>query len=627
MRKIQWTHITIQNNNAAEHMRQLFLSTTQTAAAFDTETDGLNILRCKPFLYQFGWYDEQTMQGYTFVVDLETTPQLARQVIKVWHALVKRAPINLGANVKYDLHMLTNIDLSYREDNISDLQMWIRLGTDAIPERFGGAPLALKEFAAKYIDASARDHEKLIKEERTQIAKELNLKLRRRLGWRAKDVEDFFKDPVHDASDLPEDKRKAYEDWHTHDLPLYLQPQVLGAVDSDMIGYQTLNRYNVIEYGHFDIVWVLEAYHILKEAVRVRENMDAIKMEEANIYPVYDMERVGFTAGKEYLYECRRNVKQYILERREDMFRVAGKQFTIGQREVIKQILDSLGVHVESTGAEELDVLVPKLKHKGNFEAAVEFIEVLQELRTLEKWYSTYINKFLVDLKYSDILCTQVNLSGAVSLRVTCDFQQFPKGAIKTVDGRELFKPRKLFIVPPEYKGIIYLDYSQIELRLQAMYTVLVGNGEGDLNLCRAYMPYKCYTRDASGKIPFDCSNWLHLQCAYSWEWYRNEDDTVWTPTDVHGATTKHAFNIDEDDEKWLIKQKIILDDTQRELAKYNPTLKTMQMLILSAFKSNKYLKQRLLNYLYRMNSVRFLVCFTKKCPNFNLTNPCNIVA
>ena len=547
MRKINWTHYTITSNAEAENMRQLFKEKPCTAAAFDTETDGLNILRCKPFLYQFGWYDEDTMQGWTFAIDLEQYPILGRQVIKVWQALVRHAPIYLGQNVKYDLHMVANIDLPYDGDNISDLQMWIRLGMDAIPVREGGPPLKLKDFATKYIDATAKEHEHLLDVERTKIAKELNLKLRKRLNWKQSEIDDFFKDPIHDAQDLPADKYDAWQQWLHDDVPLYLQPKIFGAVDSDMIGYQTLNRKNIIDYGHLDVVWVLEAFHKLKDAVRIRGNLDAIRMEQANIYPNYDMERVGFAADKEYLLECRRNMKTYIIQRRQDMWTLAGKEFSTGQHAVVKQILADLGTQTASTGAEELNTLCAHLKHQGGHETAVDFIEVLQELRTLEKWFSTYINKFLVDLKFSNTLCTQINLSGAVSGRVTCDFQQFPKASIKTIDGIELFNPRKVFLVPPGYKATIYLDYSQIELRLQAMYTILVG--EGDLNLCRAYMPYQCTSYTG---VAFDCNNLDHIKHAYDIDWYLNEaPEAKWTPTDVHGATTKAAFGITEADERY----------------------------------------------------------------------------
>ena len=67
-----------------------------------------------------------------------------------------------------------------------------------------------------------------------------------------------------------------------------------------------------------------------------------------------------------------------------------------------------------------------------------------------------------------------------------------------------------------------------------------------------------------------------------------------------------------EEDEKWITEQKIKVDDTLKELKKYTPTIKTMQMLILSAFEGNRHYKQRLLNCLYNLDSQRFLECFKK---------------
>lgn len=551
MRKITWHSKTITTNADAETMRNLYRTTQQTAAAFDTETTGLSHMRDKPFLYQFGWYDEATMEGYTWAVDIERQPLLAQQVIKVWHALVKDAPIYIGQNVKYDLHMMTNINLPYDGDNISELMAWIRLGTNAVAEKNGGAPLKLKKFAARYIDKSAANHEKKIDEERTKIAKDLNLKLRKKLGWLQKDIDTFFKDKLNDVEDLPEDKREAYWDWHTNDLPEYLQPKVTGAVDSDMIAYNTLNRAHIIEYGHLDIVWTLEAFHLLKEAVRIRGNLPAIAIEESNIYPIYEMERVGFKADKDYLQQSKIAVKEYIIQRRQDMYSIAGRELSVGQHALIKEILAEMGLIVPSTGKEELDILLSKLKHTGENPVAADFIEVVQELRTLEKWYSTYIMRFEVDLKYGDMLYTTINLNTAVTGRVSSDFQQFPKYAIKTLDDIELFHPRKLFIVPDGYKGIVYLDYSQIELRVQALYTILVG--EGDLNLCRAYMPYQCHMLSNSGKVvEFNYNSPEHIRLINKVDWFLNENSSVkWTPTDVHGATTKAAFHITEDDERF----------------------------------------------------------------------------
>jgi DNA polymerase-1 len=97
-----------------------------------------------------------------------------------------------------------------------------------------------------------------------------------------------------------------------------------------------------------------------------------------------------------------------------------------------------------------------------------------------------------------------------------------------------------------EYDALVYLDYSQIELRLQAFYTILVG--DPDLNLCRAYMPFRCV--DSQGNR-YDYENPEHIK-RWKEPWFLEEDPTkVWVPTDVHGATTCLAFDITPEDEEY----------------------------------------------------------------------------
>ena len=207
---------------------------------------------------------------------------------------------------------------------------------------------------------------------------------------------------------------------------------------------------------------------------------------------------------------------------------------------------------VVATGKEDLNRIYDELKHKEPDAEVVRFIGLVQELRTLEKWYSTYLLRFIreIDLGHTRIY-TQINQVGTVSGRVTSDFQQFPKYGINKEDGSPLFHPRKMIVKSDGYKGIAYLDYSQVELRLQALYTILVG--EPDLNLCRAYMPYQCCYVVDDGDIgcglaqyhfeDFDYTNPEHIAHAYDWKWYLKEDlSKEWTATDVHAATTSVAF-------------------------------------------------------------------------------------
>lgn len=546
MLQCRWNLQHIQTNKQATAMARLFESIIPKVGAFDTETTGLNIALDNPFLYQFGFIDNEAKQGYAYAVDIERQPELAKQVIDYWqHKAASRLQIYLAHNIKYDLHMMDNYGAPYEYENVSDTSFYIRYAHDALTPNFGGPPLALKDYAAKYIDISAKSHEKLLDQEKTAISSQLNIKLKQRLKGvcSTAELKELFKDPIMDVDDLPAHIKPIYLDWLHQDVPIWLQHKVTSVVTSDMIPYNKLNREQVIHYGLYDIVWVLEAYLKTKDVVKARGNMKGIEIENKLIMPLFEMEKTGFKADVEYLKESRIRLKDYIIEQRAKLYAIAGQTFAIGQHALIKQIFkEKFNLELPSTSKDNLDLTKSDLQRKNENPEAIEFIRLIEELRTLEKWYSVYIMRFVKDLRNTNRLYTTINQVGTVSGRVTSDFQQFPKGGITTYDGKELFKPRRMVQVSGgDYDGIVYLDYSQIELRFQALYTILVG--EPDLNLCRAYMPYKCHKADGT---PFDYNK---PECIKTWneEWFLDEEpDKLWTPTDVHGATTKAAFDIDE---------------------------------------------------------------------------------
>ena len=156
--------------------------------------------------------------------------------------------------------MLENYGEPYRYENVSDTMFYIRYAHDALTPANGGPPLGLKEYANKYIDGNAKYHEKLLQNEKTDIVKELNSKLKMRLGITLKEIKDIFSDKILDYSDLKEPIRTRYLDWLSEDVPIYIQPKVDSLITPDMIPYNVLNRENIIKYGHYDIIYLLEIY-------------------------------------------------------------------------------------------------------------------------------------------------------------------------------------------------------------------------------------------------------------------------------------------------------------------------------------------------------------------------------
>ena len=561
MYQYKWISTTITTNVQANAMLQLVKGVAPKVGAFDTETTGLHITQDKPFLFQFGFLDEAHRTGYTYAVDLEKQPELAKQVIKAWHTVAKQLDIYLGHNVGYDLHMLQNIGLPYEEPNISDTMAWIRHAHDALTPANGGPPLSLKDYSARYISADAKFHEQTLARERTEIAKMYNNRLKERLkvlgippekyGYKSYTlsvIHEMFKDPIIEAEDLAPDVKEIYLQWFNEDLPEYLQNKVTALVESDMIPYNLLNRETLTTYAHMDIQLTLEVYLKTKVAVEARQGMRGIQVENDLIYPLVRMERVGFPIDKEYLEASRIRLKDYIKVVRQKLYDMAGTEFQIGQHAMVKSLLaNDFNLEVESTGSDVLGDRVAQLKISEPNHPAIAFIDLIQELRTLEKWYSAYILRFQKSLSNCDRIYPTINSVGTVSGRCTSDWQQMPKDAILDCDGNELFSPRKIVRCK-----LVSIDFSQVELRVQALYTILVQ--DPDLNMLRAYSPYKCYKMVGDKRVEYDYANPIHVGL---WDerdteghsvWRHIEDDQPWEAVDLHGKTTEMATGLTKAD-------------------------------------------------------------------------------
>lgn len=591
--KFDWNKEQIMNEADAVHAFALLREQQPKYCAFDTETTGLHITKDVPFFFQFGWLNTEQRteqpQAYSFGVDLEKQPALARRVIRSWHNYLKaRVEAGeelwyIGHNIKYDMHQIANIDLLFEECiPITENQFWIRYAHDAIHIGEGGPPLGLKEYATKYLDRNAKEHDASLQKERGQIAAKMNADLKDRITKAKCEVPEhlqskfksvtlsclveMFKDPIFDTDMLPEDIRAVYLEWR-ESLPHWIQKRVIGLVDPEHVPYNQLNRVLLARYALDDIVWTLEAFWQCKPVAERRENTEAIyNIENPSLWPIWHMERTGFKVNLQYLEESRIRLRSFILKRRTDLYNLTQTVFKIGQHELIKDLLASdFDLELKSTAAAEVDLVLSRLERDGSNPEAVACIRLIQELRTLEKWYSVYIMRFKTELDFygTDRIWTQFNSVGAVSGRFTSNMQQMPKEGLsvfngeelfddkrhKPVDGdtvEEIFNPRKMVIVPTDegFAGMSIIDYAGEELRFQAMYTILCG--DPDLNLCRAYMPYKCHRKEKpqmdaiSDRVEhFDYNNKQHLKEWHSEDWFLDESpEVLWTPTDIHSEMT-----------------------------------------------------------------------------------------
>lgn len=554
---------------------------------FDTETTGTHIKKDKPFLYQFGWLIPKQEGGRVFT--FYPTPEN----MKVFLKLAKEFLYFFGHNVKFDMHMTANIGYEDEVENYginwTDNMALARLALEAVPAREGGDNLKLKELGVKYIDPSAANSEGIIKlelkrlnDERVQVlaaalkqfehpTEKVLKPVRLDTGkptttpyatknphnvewkwipkkWGKGLVEDFLKDPTHDVEDLPEDVREVYANW----LEEYPEPT-----------YEDIDREIMLKYGGEDIITMLEFVKKAFPFVKKRNQLPILEIEQKCLLPAYRMERVGLKADLEYLEESRIKVKNYIKELRGRLRVLAKEKVTVGQHDRLKEIfLEKFGVRLESCDKAALKRVMKTYEGEPK-----EFATIITALRSLEKWYSTYIKRIMDLASYDGNVYTQINLNGAVSGRMSSDFQQFPKSALYTLEKEELYHPRKAFVVKGGgYDAIVYIDYDQIELVTQAHYTLLVSGG--DPNLCRAYMPFNC-RHYLTGEIfdykdPKKRARWDELREDFTWDklhlvdkddkldkataikygfsaWI-DEDGKPWVKTDVHAETTHNTL-------------------------------------------------------------------------------------
>lgn len=563
----------------------------------DTETTGLHITKDKPFLIIFGWNIPGKDYGRVF------TFKPTQRSMDVFFKLAKKLKVFMWWNTKFDLHMMTNAGYRYEHPNLFEGIALARVVVEARPADKGGDSMQLKHMAKEYVHPEAANAEKKIaavkkkiKGDRVKVLaqslkqfdhptdtteKYFNIetgkgttkpwadanpdKVELRtipLKWTKKRVEDFIKDILNEPQDLPEEFRELYLDWLEEYYPHYSieygNPKDLEPTYEDIYNY---DPEAMIEYAGDDVISMLEFYKVAAPIANMREQGKVIKRENRLILPLYRMERIGMKVDRTYLEKGRVAMKEVIRKKRYRVWEIAGREIsTSGQSPDIKNVLiEKWGIETEKTNKKYLKKI--EANHPGE---PKELCGLVRNLRRLEKWYSTYCKRIL-DISHRDgRYYTQIAQCSAVTGRVGSDGQQFPKERILSEEGEayekingensaprdmEVFFPRHAFIPTDRnatsgYTAIYYLDYSQIELRNQAEYTIRVSGG--DVQMCRAYMPFRCrhYATEAmyDHTDPEKRKKWNELQIDGVHSAWLLEDGTPWTKTDVHAETTHNAL-------------------------------------------------------------------------------------
>lgn len=486
-----------------------------TLFGFDTETDSkidmtqrdsdtINIKHDLPFLLQFGY------ENKVFLIDFRDFDD-AESIFKCFDTLVNKSSLAIAQNIKFDINMLWNINYVWHTSNCCDLMSISRLALESKTEREGGMPLALKPLANKLLGKQYAEAGRQIDEALKALwhakLKELEFKLKPyKISRRI--INEALKDVTSTLDEFTDEVQHIWNSW----------------LISSRISYKDIDKNLIHKYGAIDVILVLELAKKLLAIVKAKNQLGVLKREQALIMPLVRMERTGYTVDKKYLIKCKQALIFEINQFKEINEKLCGENISPNQHQAIKDMLKrKFGYDLASTDKNQMSILIATDTTMPD--VVKEYLNNVIYLRTLYKWISTYINSMLNKLNSTKDtkVYTQYNPNGAVSGRFTSNFQQFPKNPIMSHLGDfELFHPRKMFITDPEYPEMAFIDYSQVELRLQAEYTYYATHGTGDVNMLRAYMPFKCHKLNGV---------WVH-----------DDDLDDWVGVDLHTQSTKEAF-------------------------------------------------------------------------------------
>lgn len=494
---------------------------------YDTETTGLHLKKDVPFLGAVCWTTStDRQQGEVFVFPTNTF--VLRELPK-WASSVERV---YAHNTTFDMHMSANIigdEPVLSIQNWGDTQGLCRLIFEAVSARDGGDTLKLKDISKKYIDPNADKYEKAVKswlQAKNRATNKILTALIRGAGYTRKEF-----DALQKADELTEELYDIYKTWDKE------YPKAT---------YQDVPMEIMLPYVASDVIFTDILVHKALPVVYNRKQDGIMEMEFELLRVVYKMERAGIEVDRDYLMESNERLAQYVKSLRQKMYALAGREFSVGQHQVIKEIYtERLGYMPKSTDK----AFLSQQAATGD-----ELAKTISRLRRLEKWKQVYIERILEVSEHDGYFYSQCGQFNPVSGRFSGDAQQFPKDKIEDDEGNHVFYPRRAF----KMRGY-YLDYSQVELRYQAHHTLVLFGG--DLNLCRAYMPFQCVHYQTGELYSYGTFEnrwrWNELrpgapankhwedQLKEGWSaWVVPETGKPWVPTDVHSATSLRALAI-----------------------------------------------------------------------------------
>jgi DNA polymerase-1 len=210
------------------------------------------------------------------------------------------------------------------------------------------------------------------------------------------------------------------------------------------------------------LVW--EIAQVQRESLKengLESLMDDVEMPLVEV--LAEMERVGVMLDSERLAEIGKGFTKRIAKLEKDIYRLAGKEFTIGSPQQLAEVLfDELKLSKKRRGKTGFSTDARVL---SQIREEHEIVAKIEEWRELTKLKSTYLDALpeLIDPKTGRIHTT-FNQTSTATGRLSSTNPNLQNIPIRSDEGR----PIRSSFVAPRGQRLLSADYNQIELRILA---------------------------------------------------------------------------------------------------------------------------------------------------------------
>ena len=387
----------------------------------DTETTGLYWDVHEAFLIQVGWGEDN---NFAFPV------KYVNYVAKI---LNDESSEKIFHNAKFDLHFLKNLGIEVK-GKLHDTQILARLLLS------GNESLGLDDLASKLIDPKAKEAANALKK---WMNKERNR--RSRLLTQALRESGFT--------------RKEYDFWKQNNVPL---PQVVQAIEREIeleVTYEDVPIEIMEKYATGDVKHTHALFHKFYPMVERNQLVKVYEKDMRITSYVFNWERTGMAVDLPYLKAGIEYGDRKLSELREEINELAGRELNTNSPKQVLEIFNDRGVPITKTNEDVLEEIA-----KDDLLASK-----ILEYRKHSKIVGTYFKPIYERAKNAGgRIHANFKIAGPVTGRFASNDPNLQN--IPNYDLGEKLNVRRAF-VPTEGYIFVFMDYSQMEVRIMAEYS------------------------------------------------------------------------------------------------------------------------------------------------------------